>query len=526
MRRQSILIFLILFPFLCLPLASQVKNVTTIDTLSIITFNDFHGSFVEDGGVPGAGQLVQMVMDEKAKHPNTVVVSGGDNFSGSYYSLITKGRPLPEMFEMLGVEVSALGNHEFDWGISYLVDSAARYTPYISANITTNGSDQPEWIEPYKIVERNLKNGEIIRIAFVGLTTTETVYQTNPVNLKGLQFIHPLGAAATQTLYNLKKEGAIDMIVLLAHIGSNMRNPDRLTEENTKVLPYLDGIDAIITAHTHEVVLDKINDIPVIQVGSLGRYIGKLLFQVRNKNGINEISFICGDTIRTSAGRNKEMEVLVNHYMEKHQLDRVLTIAKDDLIHSRLVNQWDYTPVGMLVTSAYVDCFLENNKEPELNDLPVIGMNHYGGIRTNIYKGEVTMLRAGNVLPFGGDVVAYHFDGKRLKELLQEGRTNSTGYMQVSPVEMKLKGDQVDQVYWTSPDGKRMEITDSTPCIVVLDQFITAGGDGYSTSLFENYGVDSFNSQHNETTKTFIEYLSKQDFISSKTVHTPKVLAN
>lgn len=525
MKRQSVLVISILFICLCLPLAAQVKKEgATLDTLSILTFNDFHGSFVEDGGVPGAGQFVQMVFDEKAKHPHTIVVAGGDNFSGSYYSLITKGRPLPEMFEMLGVEVSALGNHEFDWGISFLVDSAARYTPYISANVTTNGSDQPDWIEPYKIVERTLKNGEVIRVAFVGLITTETVYQTNPINLKGLQFIHPLGAAATQTLYNLKKEGAIDMIVLLAHIGSSMRNPGRLTEENTKVLPYLEGIDAIITAHTHEVVLDKINNVPVIQVGSLGKYVGKLLFQIRSEDGMREISFLSGDTLHTSAGRNPEMEKLVDHYMEKYQLNRVLTVAKDDLIHNRKINQWEYTPVGMLVTSAYVDCFREKNKERELNELPVIGMNHYGGIRTSIFKGEVTMLRAGNVLPFGGDVVAYRFDGKRLKALLQEGRTNSTGYMQVSPVEMRLKGDQVDQVYWTSPEGKRMEITDSTPCIVVLDQFITAGGDGYSTSLFDTYGIDSFNAQHNETTRTFIDYLAKQKTISSKGVKTPKVI--
>ena len=46
-----------------------------IDTISFLSFNDFHGAFVKDRNVPGAAELVQAVLDEKAKNKNTVVVS-------------------------------------------------------------------------------------------------------------------------------------------------------------------------------------------------------------------------------------------------------------------------------------------------------------------------------------------------------------------------------------------------------------------------------------------------------------------
>ena len=69
--------------------------------------------------------MVQMTQNEKQRYPHSIVVSGGDNFSGSYFSKITKGEPIKEMYEAMDVEMSAIGNHEFDWGLSYLVDTAA-----------------------------------------------------------------------------------------------------------------------------------------------------------------------------------------------------------------------------------------------------------------------------------------------------------------------------------------------------------------------------------------------------------------
>ena len=187
-----------------------------IDTISFLSFNDFHGAFVKDRNVPGAAELVQAVLDEKAKNKNTVVVSVGDNFSGSYFSRITRGNPLPEMFREMDVKMSAIGNHEFDWGLPYLVDTAAVCMDYIAANIVAKDDHAPlEWLEPCKMVVQPLKNGGSVKIAFVGLTTTDTAVKTRSENIRGIDFVNPVDAARVQVATGLKKEGKVDMVVFI-----------------------------------------------------------------------------------------------------------------------------------------------------------------------------------------------------------------------------------------------------------------------------------------------------------------------
>ena len=51
---------------------------SSIDTLAIFSFNDFHGAFASDGITPGAARLVQMTQNEKQRYPHSIVVSGTD----------------------------------------------------------------------------------------------------------------------------------------------------------------------------------------------------------------------------------------------------------------------------------------------------------------------------------------------------------------------------------------------------------------------------------------------------------------
>lgn len=495
----------------------------TVDTLSILSFNDFHGAFPQDVISPGAAALVQEVLDEKQKNANTIVVSVGDNFSGSYFSRITKGEPLPEVFKAMGVEVSAIGNHEFDWGMEYLKQASESYLNPVSANITTDGVHTPEWLAPYKIVERELKNGEKLRVAFIGLTTTETAYKTSSENLKGLQFIHPLAAASVQTLYNLKKEGKIDLVILLMHIGTDMRSASIITEENAEVLPYMSGVDAIISGHSHQVVLSQVNHVPIIQAGVNGAYIGKLSFQIRANKDRYDISYIGGDTIKVTANHNPHIERIIQKVMRDYDLSKTLTSAGNALIHDANVagNKYSYTEVGAYVTASYADCF-EKYRPEECKGLPVVGVNHYGGIRASIFPGEVTRLRAGNVLPFGGDLVAYTFTGKSLKKLLNDGRITRAGFLQTSHLTLLLDQDnRISRIY---KDDK--EITDQAECVVVLDKYITSGGDGYDKTLFEGNAIRAFNQRKIETTAAFIEYLGSpkcKPMITSEKAPLPQI---
>ena len=190
--------------------------------------------------------------------------------------------------------------------------------------------------------------------------------------------------------------------------------------------------------------------------------------------------------------------------MDRYGLSEVLATAGETLTHDWDVNSLDFTPVGALVTSAYVHCFRE--RMPAYADVPVVGVNHFGGIRASLPQGPITRLRAGNVLPFGSPVVAYHFDGKRLRRLLEEGRRPAYGYLQASDLTLTFEGERIRKMVYTG-GGQAMEIADDTPCVVVLDAFITNGGDGYDASLFTGYGIEAFNRLGIVTTDAFFDYL-------------------
>ena len=107
-----------------------------------------------------------------------------------------------------------------------------------------------------------------------------------------------------------------------------MKMPYRITEENAQGLPFIDKVDAIISAHSHELVLDKINNIPIIQAGVNGTHIGKLLFQIQDFNGHRDISFIQGDTVRVACEENPEMREAVEKIMDKYRLNEKLATQK------------------------------------------------------------------------------------------------------------------------------------------------------------------------------------------------------
>ena len=474
------------------------------DTLAILSFNDFHGAFAADEAIPGAACLTRTVLDERRRYPRAIVVAGGDNLSGSYFSKMTKGEPFDEMSRTMGVEMSAIGNHEFDWGLAYLRDTAARRMPYVAANITRESDGRsPDWLAPYRIVERRLRDGSLLRVAFVGLTTTETPLKTTRAYVSGLRFVNP-SRACERTIARLRQEERVDLIVVLAHIGTDMRDPRGFVEDDARDLPFIEGVDAIISGHTHEVVLRRVNDVPIVQAGVNGSHVGKLLFLIRDSAGIRRVDYMGGDTIRVAGSGHPAIRQAVGRIMDRYGLSEVLATAGETLTHDWDVNSLDFTPVGALVTSAYVHCFRE--RMPAYADVPVVGVNHFGGIRASLPQGPITRLRAGNVLPFGSPVVAYRFDGKRLRRLLEEGRRPAYGYLQASDLTLTFEGERIRKMVYTG-GGQAMEIADDTPCVVVLDAFITNGGDGYDASLFTGYGIEAFNSLGIVTTDAFFDYL-------------------
>jgi len=204
----SLLTFLLILGSISFILAAEKEIV-------VLSINDFHGSLAPDGKNVGVVKLVDALLTEKAKNPEgTIIVSAGDNYQGSAMSNLMYGEPVTAAFREMGLELSAVGNHEFDWGVDRINKWAEDGGfDFVCTNIYDKRTNQPvDWAEPFVIIE---KDG--VKVGFIGLATPETAYKTLKANVVNYEFRDPV-EVLTEWVPKVKDAGA-DIIIALTHLG-------------------------------------------------------------------------------------------------------------------------------------------------------------------------------------------------------------------------------------------------------------------------------------------------------------------
>jgi 2',3'-cyclic-nucleotide 2'-phosphodiesterase (5'-nucleotidase family) len=409
-----------------------------------------------------------------------------------------------------------VGNHEFDWGIDALISYATKGNiTYLSANIfsDSNHSQRPYWLKPYAIETKTLNSGKRIRVAIIGLSTVTTESQVAGKATRGYYFANPY--TSTKTVMESLKDSA-DVYVVLAHIGMSMKDGQPVFNSNEEAdsLPYIEGLNAIVAAHSHNLVYGHINGVAIIEAECYGNYVGR----IRMKISDNKVDSSWVDVLPTAGTtQNKQMKIKVNEVITKYNLWEVLAEANDTIFYNRSDKSIQFTEMGAMVTTAYRDKFMEF--VPDAKEL-VLGICNAGGIRTSIGKGKITKLNAGDVLPFGGELLAYKITGKDLKEYFEYGiflTQGSYGTLQAHDLEITTKNGKVISIVYV-PEEK--EIQDSEEVIVVTESFLVNGGDGYS-ELNKYPDIAQFNSsvpkEERNPTLAFCDYLRARKVIDNNT---------
>jgi 5'-nucleotidase len=260
--------------------------------LQILAINDFHGninsSFSTFGGSGGAQYLATHLRDASATTPNSITVSAGDLIGASpWISALFHDEPTIEAANMFGLEINAVGNHEFDKGAAEVlrmqqggahpVDGDLDGDPFagadfqfLSANVVSDDTGDT-LLPPYVV-----KNYQGVRVAFIGMTLKGTPSIVTPSGVAGLTFQDE--ADTVNALVPELQQQNIEAIVVLIHQGGR-RNPSGGEDECYGISgPIVDivnrtdaAVDLFISGHTHQNYLCEIDGRTVTSARSFGR---------------------------------------------------------------------------------------------------------------------------------------------------------------------------------------------------------------------------------------------------------------
>jgi 5'-nucleotidase len=243
--------------------------------LQLLAFNDYHGhvtgtdSGTIDGQAAGGGAYLAAKLNElRAGEENSLTVAAGDLIGGSpFFSGLFHDEPSVESLNALGLDVSSVGNHEFDEGVTELlrmqnggchpVDGcyfpdepyAGADFPWLAANVVDTSTGKtplpPYWIQKV----------DGIKVGFIGMTLEATPTLVSASGVAGYEFLDE-AETANMVADELRRQGVRAIVVLLHEGGipdpieidgcSGLTGP--IVAINDNLSP---AIDVMITGHTH-----------------------------------------------------------------------------------------------------------------------------------------------------------------------------------------------------------------------------------------------------------------------------------
>ncbi|MFD7663046.1 bifunctional metallophosphatase/5'-nucleotidase [Streptomyces sp. NPDC059788] len=513
----------------------------TVD-VQLLSFNDFHGNLeppqgssgtVEelqsDGGrkrvdAGGVEYLASSLRTARKGHPYSVTAAAGDMVGASpLLSGLFHDEPTIEAMNKLGLDVTSVGNHEFDEGRAELTrlqkggchptdgcyEKGKRFKgadfPYLAANVTDEKTGRPI-LKPYTVWKH-----KGVKIGFIGVTLEGTPDVVSANGVKGLKF-HDEAETIDKYAKELDRQG-VKSIVALVHEGglpaSTAYNYDcdspgpgngisgPIAEIAKKVTP---KVDALVTGHTHQAYACTIPDpsgMPrtVTSAASFGKlYTDTTLTYDRRTKDIVRTS------VKSAAARNH----VVNRTQPK-AADMTALIQRWNKLAAPVANKpvgyisadipgrgmaSPETPLGDLIADAQ----LEAAKAADKGGAQLALMNP-GGVRADLAHkasgsegdGVVTYGEAFTVQPFTNMTNVVGLTGTQLLTALQQqvsgANAASPKILQVSQgltYTLDLTKSGAERVVKDSVRLNGDPIDPARTYRVAMNEFLAGGGDGFA----------------------------------------------
>lgn len=248
-----------------------MKQVSDRLKLRVLATTDIHGfytnfDYYKDQVVDRLGliSLANMIEDARSENCNTLLFDNGDLLQGSPMSdylrdyAVANGHPAYSLMNAIGYDAATLGNHEFNFGVPYLLEVIAQADfPYVNANIETE--DGIPFLPPSIILKRVFKSEGGVEVALnIGVTgilppqimTWDKTHLDEYAIANDRLITHDAYSAVKREAAKLKASGA-DLVVVLAHTGLSKRSFEEEMENSGYYIAQIEDVDLLITGHQH-----------------------------------------------------------------------------------------------------------------------------------------------------------------------------------------------------------------------------------------------------------------------------------
>jgi len=427
--------------------------------LQLLAFNDYHGHLeastpgtVEGAPAGGSEYLSAKLNELRQSNKYSLTVAAGDLIGGSpAFSGLFHDEPSVESLNAMGLDVSSVGNHEFDEGVTELlrmqnggchpVDGC--YFPaepypgadfqWLAANVVNETTGETP-LPPYWV-----KKIESVKVGFIGMTLEATPTLVAAAGIQGWDFLDE--AETANALVPILKAQGVEAIVVLLHEGGSQTPPpgdvDACVGISGPVVAINDAldpeIDAMITGHTHLPYNCRLSDSAdhpriVTSAYSYGRVVSELNLVLDKRT----------DDVR------RGLSTATNHTVDQASLtpDPALTAIIDKW--QPLVDAAGSTPVGTItetifrggnppgsdrgVESAAGNLVADAQLWATSSNSANVAFMNPGGVRSDLTypqsagegDGVVTFGEAFTFQPFGNTLVTFPMTGAQIISVLEE----------------------------------------------------------------------------------------------------------
>ena len=458
--------FTILFLSACGPKEQKIYIVST---------NDMHAN------IDNFPQMAALIDSLRTAHPGLLVFGAGDNRSGNPINdrYAEPCKPMYELMNAAGFNLSTFGNHEWDGGPLALrnVLSWANF-PFVCANVTFDDSLRMRNVYPYTIFTVDaLKIGIIggIQLGENGLP------DFHPKNANGSHFV-PLNEVLQQNIDELHDCNAI---FLLSHCGY---------EEDREIAEQFPELDAIFGGHSHTRVAEKqlVNNVMITQAEAKVKFVTLSTFTFKDGKLVDKDMQLL--SIKDFPKRDAKVQAMVDQYNSNEYFRTVVT--------NNMTPIESYESLGCLMTDAF-----------RYTTGADMSFQNPGGVRFDTLSARPVTLKDIFALdPFDNEIIAFTLSGQEIINLMKSCFTTDGGPIYCSGCTYKYKvndeGEMTD-IEVTLENGKPLDLNAKYNIVM----------NSYMSSVFDYEHEDEGRSTFRSSNELMLEYLANHPEIDYVKTH-------